>query len=355
VVRHFSNYEYLPFALPNIVFGSGAAMKLAPTADSFSFFWKKLEPMMRYNAHFEPAAFQPLLLTKSAEKVVAAVKDGPGSIFLLPEIVLNKSELITDKRRWTKRAEQIAFEFREAVLALDQAYGPERGSTLEPEWARSPSYQLPRERELQQEIAAMDTQIQKLVEVREQKIVAMEKSGSLRRLLYEKGPALEEAVREALAILGFDVSTFKDNGSEFDAVFQKGGIRFLGEIEGKDAKAVNVDKFSQLERNLHEDFDLEAVSTYAIGVLFGNGQRLLPLEDRSDAFTEKVLSAAVRSGVRLVRTADLFFVSRYLQDRNDPEFAAECRKALIESEGQIVTFPQLDAMCPEPAPDPAEQ
>ena len=47
----------------------------------------------------------------------------------------------------------------------------------------------------------------------------LENAGSLRRLLFKKGPALEDAILEALAILVFKAERFKDAESEFDAVF----------------------------------------------------------------------------------------------------------------------------------------
>ena len=97
--------------------------------------------------------------------------------------------------------------------------------------------------------------------------------------------------------MGFKADSFDDGKSEFDAVFSSTEGRFIGEAEGRDNKAINIDKFSQLMRNLHEDFDREEVLEIANGVLFGNGYRLNTPEERGELFTEKCLKEAKRIGI----------------------------------------------------------
>ena len=116
--------------------------------------------------------------------------------------------------------------------------------------------------------------------------------------------------------------------------------RFLGEAEGKDNKSVNIDKFSQLERNLNEDFARDGVTDYAKGVLFGNAFRLLPIGERGDFFTKKCISASKRVAVALVRTPDLFAPAKYMKETPaDAGYAKQCREAIYRAEGEIVTFP----------------
>jgi hypothetical protein len=121
--------------------------------------------------------------------------------------------------------------------------------------------------------------------------------------------------------------------------------RCLGEVEGKDTKAINIDKFSQLERNLHEDFAREDVTKYAKGVLFGNAFRLAPLGERVEFFTEKCLSAAKRVGAALVRTPDLFAPAKYIKENPaDRDYRRQCRDAILNSQGDVVTFPTPPAI-----------
>jgi hypothetical protein len=114
---------------------------------------------------------------------------------------------------------------------------------------------------------------------------------------------------------------YKDTESEFDVLFTWEDQRFLGEAEGKDNKAINVDKISQLERNLSEDYAKENVQQYAKGMLFGNAFRLQKLTERGEFFTDKCISSAKRLKAALIRTPDLFFPARYVKASGDDDFA----------------------------------
>jgi hypothetical protein len=178
-----------------------------------------------------------------------------------------------------------------------------------------------------------------LVGRREEALSALRKAGVLKQLLYATGTELETAVLEALRILGFRAAQFKEGESEFDAVFESEEGRFLGEAEGKETKAINIDKLSQLERNISEDFARDDVSEPAKGVLFGNAYRLAPLSGRPTFFTEKCLSGARRTGIALVRTPDLFEVAMYVQESGDAEYARSAREAIRNTVGMVVVFP----------------
>jgi hypothetical protein len=140
--------------------------------------------------------------------------------------------------------------------------------------------------------------------------------------------------------MGFVAERFDDGQSEFDAVFTSPEGRFLGEAEGKDKQAINIDKLSQLERNLQEDFAREGVVEYAKGVLFGNPYRLTPVQERPAPFTQKCLAGAKRSGIALVFAPSLFAPAKYLKEHEDLEYARQCREAIFQRCGEIVIFPQ---------------
>jgi hypothetical protein len=162
----------------------------------------------------------------------------------------------------------------------------------------------------------------------------------LRRLLFEQGKPLEHAVLQAMKLLGFDGQSFADGESEFDGIFISPEGRCLGEAEGKDNKAINIEKFSQLERNLQEDFARDEVTEHAKGILFGNAYRLAAIGDRSEFFTAKCISAAKRIGAVLVRTPDLFAPAKYIKENpSDKEYARTCRAAIYYSAGEVVVFP----------------
>lgn len=138
---------------------------------------------------------------------------------------------------------------------------------------------------------------------------------------------------------GYAASKFDDGDSEFDIVFSADGHRYIGEVEGRDNKSIAIEKFSQLERNIQEDFAKETSDEYAIGVLFGNAYRLEEVKKRKDCFTEKVITAAKRTGARLISTTDLFRIIQHYRKTQDADFATACRAAIFEQAGAIVQFP----------------
>jgi hypothetical protein len=173
---------------------------------------------------------------------------------------------------------------------------------------------------------------------KEEALEALAAAGEIRALLYEKGKPLEAAIISALQILGFQAAPFKESDSEFDVVFECCEGRLIGEAEGKDSKAVNIDKLRQLSMNIHEDLLREEVSTPAKPVLFGNGFRLEEPAKRGDPFTEKCHSAAATGSTALVATSDLFVCVQYLMGKEDESFASQCRTALLATTGRVI-FP----------------
>ncbi len=182
----------------------------------------------------------------------------------------------------------------------------------------------------------------------------MKNSGKLRALLYENGKALENAIIDGVKILGFTAHPYKNADSEFDVVFEAAEGRFLGEAEGKDSKAINVDKLRQLAMNIHEDLQREDVTSPAKGVLFGNGYRLVSPGERDRQFTAKCVTAAELSNVALVATTDLFAAVQYLADRADEAYAKQCRRAIFAGVG-VVTLPSPPETVVEPTPELSEK
>ncbi|GAI57947.1 unnamed protein product, partial [marine sediment metagenome] len=237
---------------------------------------------------------------------------------------------------WSQEAVQLGKKLATCLLEMDKALCSSRELTPAPDWTSHARFRVAEEVFLQKDIKAIGGEIQALQEKRSGLLAELERAGGLRRLLYEKGRPLEEAIVLALELLGFKAERYRDAESEFDSVFVSREGRFLGEAEGKDNKAMSIDKLSQLERNLQEDFAKDNVTEFAKGVLFGNAFRLQPPSQRSEFFTTKCLAGARRSKVALVRTTDLFKVAKHLKEHKDAAFAKRCRQALLDTEGEIV-------------------
>lgn len=204
----------------------------------------------------------------------------------------------------------------------------------------SSEYRLVREGKLEENISACLAEIAKLQAKKAELEQQLTEAGNLRHLLFEQGKPLERAILVAMKIFGFDARSFSDGESEFDGVFVSPEGRCVGEAEGRDNRAINIDKFSQLERNLGEDFARDDVTEYAKGLLFGNAYRLKPVNQRGAYFTEKCASAAKRVGAALIRTSDLFVPAKYLSENpSDHDYAKKCREVIFATSGDVVAFP----------------
>jgi hypothetical protein len=285
-----------------------------------------------------------LLTTKSGDKTVGAWLRGKGTLLFLPPIRYDEKLFLKyDKRKrgrvWTPEALRFGKRLVATLVALSDAITRTNATTPTPVWAQDGKWATKTEVTILDEISSVTSKVSELQARRIELEQRFAEAGTLRGLLYEQGLPLETAVKEALTLFGFAATPFKDGDSEFDVIFESKEGRFLGEVEGKDNRPINIDKMSQLERNLQEDFARDEVTSYAKGVLFGNNERLTAPESRGEPFTGKCVTAAKRLGIAMVRTADLFEPARYLRDAPDQAYAALCREAILKTTGELVRFP----------------
>jgi len=343
-VAEYNNYHAIPAALSPVK-ATGSSMKLlARDTDVLAPYWAEFESVSQYEVILTDPKVPACFVTRTGDKAVGALyrsKSSVGTLLLLPDIDFNSGKFFKEKsgvQIWTPAAKQFAALMVSTVVTLDKALRSTAEVTPEPAWAVEPRFALGTETTLR--VQLLDAE-RKVVEAQKQKEQIFEKlrsAGAYRGLLFEKGKQLENVIIEALRLLGFAAAPFKESDSEFDVVFESDEGRLIGEAEGKDNKAVNIDKLRQLSMNIHEDLQRESVTTPAKPVLFGNGFRLQPLNERADPFTEKCHSAAVTSSTALVFTPDLFWPVQYLVSNSDAEYARACRQTLLVSTGRVV-FP----------------
>lgn len=343
IVTEISSYSAVP-VLKRVTPKTGndvSVVKGTPIAE----YWEEFSDHSVYLVEIGCEGKMRPALTVGPERVVGAIFTGSrGALLFLPPLRLENEESFLrveqDGTYWTAEAEKFGKKLATRLRALAKSLLSD-GPAPAPAWVQSHQYRTGEEERLEQEIAQVNVQIEVLQQTRIEQESRLVATGTLKRVLYEQGKPLEAAVIEAVQLLGFSASPFSDGSSEFDAVLVCKEGRCIGEAEGKDNKAINIEKFAQLERNLQEDFAREEVSQFAKAVLFGNAQRLLPLDKRTEFFTEKCLSAAKRVGAALVRTPDLFEPARYMKENPmDAEYAANCRMAIFAAKGEIVSFPQ---------------
>jgi hypothetical protein len=361
-IRHVAPidcYSALPVKFDTITASKGEHIKLNQHGSSLiGAYWKALRPISHYEVYYDHAKGVPLMTTRHGEKTVASwVKGKKGNLLLLPVPDFSRDDFTHYDRKkkqtfWTEDAVRHGKAFFGAIVELHKILktGSERSPA--PTWATSKNYQLHIEKTIGKEIDQINHEIANLRDKRTDLEKQLDQQTLAKGLLYEKGKTLEAAVIEALQTFGFKAGGYRDDESEFDIIFESEEGRFLGEAEGKDSSAINIEKIQQLERNIQEDFAKEHVTEYAKGVLFGNPHRLTEPSQRTNLFTAKALSTAQRSGFALVHTADLFPIIQYLKNRKNAAFARKVRQCFAATIGEIIKFPVIPLKARNKTTDP---
>lgn len=364
-VRLLRNYELLPFSM-KIVESNGSSMALHAGESILRNYWRNFGQYSTYRCFIADAnELRPLVGTRHGDQVVGGIIQtfGGGALVLLPWIDLYQNEFFQgfDERfefvdsgydlvddytdsdeEWTPKAKKWGKDLLDTLEFLDETLGLKRESTPIPHWARSDRFKTLQEATLSEQLLQIQCRISELEGSREEIEEGLAGAGYLKPLLFGQGPSLEKAVRAAMKLIGFEASSYRDSDSEFDVVLTYAERRYLGEVEGRDNRAIDIDKIRQLEGNIYEDFERDEVSKPAEGVLFGNAFRLQPPSERPRLhFTQKCFSAAKRNGTALIRTCDLFEVAKALADHPDEQFAASCREAILNTKGKEVVFPTV--------------
>lgn len=344
-VKEINSYIMLPISFKDKKTAKGKNIKFTQEANFLKSYWELVKDFTEYQLYFEYEKAKPLILTKSGDKTVGAMlrNDKGGTILLLPPFNLPKNftGIHADGKTqiWTSKAIQFGKSLVGQIVAIDKALKSSIGNTPPPEWLEEKQFKLDIEQKYIDDIDKLNQKIEKIKSQIEQKQSELSKYSLSKKLLYENGKPLEHAIIDALQTLGFKAENYDDGKSEFDIVFESEEGRFIGEAEGKDNSAVNVQKYQQLERNISEDFARDEVNMHAKGVLFGNPFRLTHPDKRKEFFTQKVLDSAKRTGIALVNTHELFDVVKYLKDTNDKDYAKQVRECFKNTIGDIVKFP----------------
>lgn len=350
-VAQLTNYQAIPASIEPVT-ATGSAMKLASKgADVLGPYWNEFGERSTYQVTLNAPGVPACIITRTGDKAVGAIyrsKASSGTLLLLPDINFYDKEFTRSKGEselWTAAAKRFAGSFVSAIVSLDKALRNSSEVTPEPSWATQTTFALDPETKLRVQLLEAEREVELAQHKKEETTEAIASVVAIRGLLYEKGKPLEAAIIRALQILGFTAAPYKDSDSEFDVVFESSEGRLIGEAEGKDSKAVNIDKLRQLSMNIHEDLQRDEVSSPAKPVLFGNGFRLEEPQLRLKPFTEKCLSAAATSSTALVATSDFFVCVQYLMAESNENYACLCRQAILSTTGRV-SFPQPPASTP---------
>lgn len=342
-VMDFNNYEFLPVTLPPIISKSGNEILF--TGDPvFARFWKMFGKYLKFECYLNEKVKRPIFVTKTGEKPTGAVFSvKKGHLVLLPMLDYNIDKFTKQykgrEHHWTQEALTFGRTLVSILLEIDTSLRSESTETPPPIWTKDSAFISSGETRLLEAIAVTEKTAHELTRRQESLRSDLKQEQKLKNLLFETGKRLEAAVIAALQVLGYSAENYNDGKLELDQIIvSPEGERFIGECEGKDNSAVNIDKFRQLAENIQADFQREQVRQPAIGILFANGFRLTAPKDRQEQFTEKCLLSAQRGSI-LVRTMDLYTIVRYIEESNDESYKKSCRAAILAGIGGIVKFP----------------
>lgn len=345
-----TNYDFLPTSIGTLVSASGKNIEFSGNP-LFSDFNEKFKKSLEYQLYIEnPNNAQVIFTGKDKTKILGAIyKVKNGHLVVLPFISYDEKKFTEQRGKgkekkayWTKDATQFGKSLVKTLVDVDKALRKGGDRTPPPDWASQVDFRLAQEEVIQKEIEQKAKEIEKLSLQKDELLAQLDQEIRLRDLLFEKGKVLENAINIALNILGYKAENYNDGHLELDHVITSPeGDRFIGEAEGKDTSAVNIDKFRQLTGNIHEDLQRDEVENPAIGILFGNGFRLTKPSERTEQFTTKCINTAKSSNCALVRTTDLFRVAKYTKESKDKDFAKSCRDAIKSNVGKIVDFPTV--------------
>ncbi|MBD2755790.1 hypothetical protein [Spirosoma validum] len=343
IVDSYHNYKFLPSLGFNIVASTGS--KIFIYSNLVRNLYECCKDYFEFQAYInsKEEIKYTLFSTKSKDKILGlSTEITNGHLIFIPAINLPDS-FSKEDNEWTDEAYIWGKRFKQVLSEISKSLKTTKERTPQPEWSHNEDFNL---------LGSISTK-QLIIESRERLLElennisdleqVLKEQESLKDLLFETGKALEHAVIKALKILGYFAEGYNDGRLELDQIIiSPEGERFIGECEGKDNKDVDVSKFRQLLDSLNEDFDREEVSEKADGILFGNPQRLIKPSDRTLDFTDKCKRGAEREKIALIKTYDLFIVSRYVLETNDEAFKLECRLAIKDQLGKVVKFPKIE-------------
>lgn len=316
-------------------------------------FYNRFKELLQYNITYEKVMLNNTLFNRSLStnsqinsqsidiftgrdknKILSSIIkiDNGGNILLLPEVVFEETKDLTD--------------LLNIIVEIDKKL--KNIKNPKPQWLENnENYSISISESIKSKLANIDKEINKLNENKEKLNQNLEKEEQIKDLLFENGKPLENAIIEALRILGYEAENIYIDNNEIDILAKSPeGEIFCCEAEGKDNNAIDITKFRQLSDNLNIYKDnYPDDTTYAI--LFGNPYRLKDIEERiEEPFTKHCLNRAKDNNVILIKTTDLFFVIRDIKNCNDnkkiEEYKKKCREAILNSKGKIVVFPKIE-------------
>lgn len=346
-----NNYNFIPF---QIGLKPSNGKVIIGLESEYKSLINVCEGYMTYNNSIDGVDSQienveEIFITQNKDKVLGVKgKFINGYIVFIPKIDFSLfSEYKPDIHlpQWTDSGIVKGKAFLKSLIQIDRnLHKINKDKTITPDWVQNAKFDIIKVNEEKKLVELKTEEVERLnLEIQKINDEIIEKE-SLKDLLFETGKPLENAVIKALKLLEYEAENFTNGVLELDQVITcPDGRRFIGECEGKDSNHIDINKLRQLSDSLKEDYERPEITDMAFGILFGNPQRLLPLEERNLDFTEKCKRAAEREKYALIKTSDLFFVAQYLIEVDNSSLKKDIRNSIFNQlgSGKAVIFPPI--------------
>lgn len=296
------SYDWIPVAgLGNIVL-KGEGQRFTRVNSSAFNKYLELQGIVWY-AYLEKSQrtnYQILAKNEGEFAIAARIQVGKGSIYFLP---------LSINTNWLN----VIYE------CLDSAWKQRDDQRTPPKWVSE--IIIPQQKEITDELAQIDSKIKTLAEKSRGLSKSLEERLGIRKLLYEQGPPLEDAVGAFFEEIGYKLQKKDD----MDLVYEGLDRMIILEVTGSDG-TIGLGKLRQLL-----DFMEKEKERAPKGILVGNHEIDVPVDKRGDPFTKHVIERADSAGVCLLPTTELFGAAvAFRQKKLDP---AKFWASLIETAG----------------------
>jgi len=347
IVDLHNNYEFLPFNIWNIVKANWN--KINHNWELiFSNFLDNFKNYIEYQNYIQNISqnWNIIYEWKDKNKILwAYYKEWKWFLVFLPEIDYSNSEFTYEKdtkifwnEDWIKFGKMLIDFF----IKADKYLFSEWEKTITPNWVDNKKFQLDKEKELNKAIKQKEKEIIILNNQKTKLEKEVLDNQSLKDLLFEQWKPLEDAVIEALELLWYKAENYDDWELELDQIIiSPEKNRYIWECEWKDNKAINITKYRQLLEWINRDFWRDDVEEKAFWILFWNPERLTELWKRKTDFTDKCKKWAKWDNIALIKTEDLYIISKYLKENKNEKFKKSCRKTIHDWLWWLIVFPKI--------------
>jgi len=349
LVDKYNSYSVLPLLCGGFHTTNGKKVDFSQAISSIKQYWNNFNEYSNYQVIIKGfKGVQSIKQHSTNHTVGGTCKFKNGHCVFLPYLKLDMGKFIEYVENevgektpyWNESASNFNKKFISDIIRIDKEIRSEFEIEIPPDWTNQEQFRLEKILELIKGKAKLEIQLKIINSSIEEYNIQLQETNIPKLLLFGTGKPLEKAIRIVLRQIGFTAEHFEDEDSEFDVKFESHEGQFLGEAEGKESKAVDITKLSQLMRNITEDLTKDDVKEPAKGVLFGNGFRFIEPTKRKEQFTDKCIKSAKAQRIALIKTTDLFTLHQFFAKKENTNFAKQCRAEILKTAG-IVKFPAI--------------